>query len=317
MKILSLLLLTSIITLSCINQKIENKLEVSLVDSTQNALGEGAIWDGPNNRLFYIDIIGKKLFEFYPESDKKIIHEMPSMIGTVVIKNDNEVLVALEDGIYSYHLDSRKLDYVICPPENDSTQRFNDGKCDPAGRFWVGTMSLIGGKEKSNLFCLNNDGSISMKLDGVTISNGIVWSSDKKHMYYIDTPTRQVMEYKYDITSGDITEPRVAIQVPDSLGSPDGMAIDNQDNLWVCMWGGSAVCCFDRETGELIDKIEVPAKNVTSCAFSGKGLNELYITSARVGTSKNELSNFPYAGGLFKISLKNRGLEANRYFVNK
>lgn len=306
----------TILNLSCMNQKKYTASDIVIADSTLNSLGEGALWDAEGNRLFYVDILGKKLFEFYPSSGKKITHDMPSMIGTVVVKNEDEVLVALVDGVYTYNLKNRKLDFLACPPENDSSQRFNDGKCDPSGRFWVGTMSLAGGKENSHLFCLDNNGQFSVKLEGVTISNGIVWSSDKQYMYYIDTPTRKVMEYSYDDETGNLGASRVAVSVPDSLGSPDGMAIDANDNLWVCMWGGSAVCCFDRSSGQLLERIMVPAKNVTSCSFSGDNLNELFITTARVGTSEEELERYPNAGALFKFTLKYSGNGGNRYFAN-
>ena len=187
-------------------------------------------------------------------------------------------------------------------------QRFNDGKCDPAGRFWVGTMSLVGEKKTSHLFCYDRDGSVVTKLDGISTSNGIVWSKYHKFMYYIDTPTRKVMEYAYNKETGEISDPRIAVSVADSLGFPDGMAIDADDNLWVAMWGGSAVCCFDRKSGKLINKIEVPAKNVTSCAFGGPELTDLYITTARIGTSEEELEKFPDAGKLFKTVINTKGI---------
>ncbi len=316
MRIIIYALLSLTLCISCMNNENDSASEIMMADSTRYLLGEGALWDAPGKRLFFVDIIGKKLFEYYPESGTRIIHDMPSMPGTVVVENHNEVLVALEDGIYKYNLQSKEFNFLTCPPENDHTQRFNDGKCDPSGRFWVGTMSLVGGKENSNLFCLDNEGKIKVKLDSVTVSNGIVWSSDKKYMYYNDTPTRKVMEYPYDNSTGELGEARIAVIVPDSLGAPDGMAIDADDNLWVCMWGGSAVCCFDRNTGELLDRIMVPAKNVTSCAFSGDKLTDLYITTARIGTSEDDLKALPYAGCLFKITLKYRGIEPNRYFHN-
>lgn len=290
--------------------------EVAPVGETICQLGEGALWDGQHQRLFFIDIIGKKLFEYYPETGVQNEHAMPSMIGTVVCESKQTVLVALEDGIYRYDLEEKQLTFLACPPENDSTQRFNDGKCDPAGRFWVGTMSLKGGRKSSHLFCMDHDGEISVKLDGVTISNGIVWNSRKDRMYYIDTPTRKVMEYTYDDATGEIGQPRVAVEVPDSLGAPDGMAIDAKDRLWVCMWGGSAVCCFDPASGELVDRIVVPAKNVTSCAFSEKNLEQLYITTARVGTSEEELTRWPDAGKLFKVDLNYAGATTNCYLNN-
>lgn len=314
-KLMPLFLIISLLS-GCMGNKKEQIAIVEIADSTFNSLGEGALWDANTGRLFYIDIIGKNLFVLDPDSGNKETHELPSMPGTVVVSGDDEVLLALEDGIYRYTLSDRKLTFLVCPPQNDSTQRFNDGKCGPAGRFWVGTMSLQGDKERSHLFCMENDTLITMKLDGVTISNGIVWSSDGKHMYYIDTPTRKVMEFSFVQETGKIGKPRVAVSVHDSLGSPDGMAIDANDNLWVCMWGGSAVCCFDPETGELIDRVKVPAKNVTSCSFAGKNLKEMYVTTARVGTSEDELKLFPYAGSLFKVTLKYTGTAPNRYSVN-
>ena len=316
MKNFILLGILMIFNISCMNQKNEHGNDYVIADSTLSSLGEGALWDAEGNRLFYVDILGKKLYEFYPGSEELISHDMPSMIGTVVVKNQDEVLVALVDGVYTYNLKNRSLEFLACPPENDSTQRFNDGKCDPSGRFWVGTMSLVGGKEGSHLFCLDKEGNFTVKLEGITTSNGIVWSSDKKYMYYIDTPTRKVMEYSYDDSSGALGSSRIAVNVPDSLGFPDGMAIDANDHLWVCMWGGGSVCCFDRKTGQLIDRILVPAKNVTSCAFSGDKLNELYVTSARVGTSEEELQRYPNAGALFKFTLKYTGKAGNRYFTN-
>lgn len=288
------------------NEK-QTQANVSIADDTIHELGEGALWDAAHSRLFYVDIIGRKLSVLYPENRTIIRHDMPSMIGTVVCHTENEVLVALVDGIYKFNLETQDLTFLACPPENDSTQRFNDGKCDPAGRFWVGTMSLVGGRETSHLFCLDHDGTVVTKLDGISTSNGIVWSKDEKFMYYIDTPTRKIMEYAYDKESGEISKPRVAVTVADTLGYPDGMAIDADDNLWVAMWGGSAVCCFDRLSGKLINKIAIPAKNVTSCAFGGPELTDLYITTARIGTSEEELESFPDAGKLFKTTVNTAG----------
>ncbi|MCF8225952.1 MAG: SMP-30/gluconolactonase/LRE family protein [Bacteroidales bacterium] len=313
MKKLTLLALSVTLLLGCMNDSLNTTGTIEIADSTLCSLGEGAIWDADGNRLFYIDIIGKKLFEFDPVSGDKTAYEMPSMIGTVVVDDKDHVIVALEDGIYRYNLEKKNLEFLACPPENDSTQRFNDGKCDPAGRFWVGTMSLTGGKESSHLFSMDKENNVKVKLDGITISNGIVWTSDKKQMYYIDTPTKKVMEYSYENATGNISNPRIAVTVADSLGSPDGMAIDADDNIWVCMWGGSAVCKFDPQTGKLLKRIMVPAKNVTSCAFSGPDLRDLYITTARIGTGKEALEEFPNAGALFMISTKEKGAPTHVY----
>lgn len=309
MKTLALAAVTLCILSGC-SQSASPGNEISIADSTHYQLGEGALWDWKHNRLLYIDIIEKKLMVWYPEPDQLNTHEMPSMIGTVVAESKEEVRVALEDGIYRYNLETGDLTFLANPPENDSTQRFNDGKCDPAGRFWVGTISVVGNRKSSHLFRHDGGETVKVMLDSITISNGIVWSSDGKKMYYIDTPTRKVMEYRFNLAEGTISEPRVCVSVPDSLGAPDGMAIDSEDHLWVAMWGGSAVCRFDPENGTLKERIMVPAKNVTSCAFGGEDLRTLYITTARAGTGEEELQQFPDAGALFSIRTSIRGVKS-------
>jgi len=172
----------------------------------------------------------------------------------------------------------------------------------------------VGAKQAGALYRFDPDTSIHKMVDGVGTSNGIVWSADKTKMYYIDTPTRQVMGYDYDNETGAISHPKVAVEIPEGAGYPDGMTIDEEDNLWVALWGGSAVVCFNPENGELVRKIEVPAKNVTSCAFGGNDLGTLYITTARESTSDEDLQKFPHAGGVFKIRPGVKGVKA--FFFN-
>jgi len=233
------------------------------------------------------------------------------MIGTVVPAESGKVMVALQNGIYSYAPDSGAKKLIVDPEADKPDNRFNDGKCDPAGRFWVGTMSLVGAKNAGALYRLDADSTIHKMIDGVGISNGIVWLADKTKMYYIDTPTRKVMGYDYDNETGDISNPKVAVEIPDGIGYPDGMTIDKKDNLWVALWGGSAVACFNPENGELLRKIEVPAKNVTSCTFGGDDLGTLYITTARESTSDEDLERFPHAGGVFKVRPGVKGVKAH------
>lgn len=138
-------------------------------------------------------------------------------------------------------------------------------------------------------------------IDDVTISNGIVWSQDKTRMYYIDTPTQKVMAYDYDNETGKISNPEVAVNIPDGLGYPDGSTMDSEGMLWIAMWGGQAVTRWNPETGKLLERITIPALNVTSCAFGGRNLETLFITTARAGMSEEQISRFPESGGLFKI----------------
>jgi sugar lactone lactonase YvrE len=157
---------------------------------------------------------------------------------------------------------------------------------------------------------MDHDKTITEILDSISISNGIVWSADKKTMYYNDTPTRVVQAFDYDDATGEISNGRVAIKIPDGTGSPDGMAIDEEGMLWVALWGGNCVARFDPSTGKLIGKIDVPAPNVTSCAFGGPDLRTLYITTARLGMNNERLKEYPLSGNVFSMKTDVRGVRA-------
>jgi sugar lactone lactonase YvrE len=135
-------------------------------------------------------------------------------------------------------------------------------------------------------------------------------------MYFIDTPTSSVQAFEYDDTTGGISNREVVIKIPPEEGYPDGMSIDANDNLWIALWGGKAVAQCDPETGKILQKVYVPAPNVSSCAFGGKDLKTLYITTAREGLSKEQLKKYPLSGGLFAIELPTKGVPAN-FFKGK
>ncbi len=288
--------------------------KVELVIDSKSELGEGAIWNYKTRELIWVNINGKILNFYNPTINNNKEMFTGQMIGTVVPSESGNMLVALKNGIYILDPETGAKNFIIDPEKDIPDNRFNDGKCDPAGRFWAGTMSMIGQKEAGALYRLDPDSTIHKMIDNVTTSNGIVWSLEKDKMYYIDTPTRKVMVYDYNNATGEISNPEIAVQVPADFGAPDGMTIDADGNLWIALWGGSAVGCWNPESGELLRTIEVPAKNVTSCAFGDKDMKTLYITTARQGTSKEELNNYPNSGGVFKIRPGVKGIKA--YFFN-
>jgi sugar lactone lactonase YvrE len=274
-------------------------------------LGEGALWNPFNNTLLWIDIEGKKLHVFDPKSKLNQSIELNQRIGTVVPINETEVLVALKDGIYQLNTQTEALKKMADPEPDRTDNRFNDGKCDPNGRFWVGTMSMNGLDNQGALYCVYPDFSVEKKIDSVSISNGIVWSLDKTKMYYIDTPTRKVVEYQYDNATGAISAPRDAIVIPDSLGFPDGSTLDVEGMLWIAMWNGHSLTRWNPQTGELLQRLEVPALNVTSCAFGGENLDVLYITTAFLGMDEDQQAQYPLAGQLFAVKPGVKGVSAN------
>lgn len=270
-----------------------------LILDSKSFLGEGPIWDAESGKLWWINIFAGELSCFNPTSGENKTYQMGQQIGTVVLQKSGGVAVALENGFYSFDPETEKLT-PICDPESDQSEnRFNDGKCDPAGRFWAGTMQKIEEEATGSLYCLEGDGTCHKRETNISISNGIVWSTDASTMYYIDSPTRRIDRFQYDRETGDISDRQTAFELPEGMGYPDGMSIDADDNLWVALWAGWGVAKFNPQTGELLEKLDLPVANVTACAFGGDDLSELFITTAQKGNSDEELANQPLAGSLF------------------
>src|SRR5690606_22089466 len=187
------------------------------------------------------------------------------MVGTVVPAESGNMVLALEDGFYSFDPQTGTRQLIVKPYQEVKANRFNDGKCDPAGRFWAGTMSKAGKQHAGALYRLDPDGNAHKMIDKVSVSNGITLSLDHTNMYYIDTSTQKVNAWDYQLDAGVISNSRTALDVPAEMGAPDGMTIDADGNLWIALWNGSAVGCWNPETGKLLKTIAVPARNVTSC----------------------------------------------------
>lgn len=276
----------------------------------QSVLGEGSIWHPTEKLLYRIDIDNGFLFTLEPKSGKETMYELGQKVGTVVPIDTGGVMVALKDGIYSYNMKNRQLKLLVSPEKEKAENRFNDGKCDPAGRFWVGSM---GPQYQASLYKIEANGTCLKMLDSVSTSNGIVWTADKKTMYYIDTNTGAVRAFDYDNNSGNISNPRIVIKFPQGVGYPDGMSIDSEGMLWIAHWGGYCVGRWNPANGKMIAKVDVPAPNVTSCAFGGKNLDILYITTASTGMSEQDLKKYPDSGKLFAANPGVKGVKANLF----
>jgi sugar lactone lactonase YvrE len=260
--------------------------------------------------LWWVDITAGLVHRFDPETGDNRTQEIGQMVGTVVVRQNGGLLVALEQGIATLDFDSGALEMVSQPEADKPNNRFNDGKCDPAGRLWAGTMSMQGEKNAGTLYCYEGSGEIRPMVRDVSTSNGIIWSLDEKTLYYIDTPTREVWAYDFDPSSGDIANRRTVVTVDPEFGFPDGMTIDAEDMLWVAHWGGWAVHRWDPLSGRRIDTIKVAAECVTSCAFGGDDLKTLYITTAGGGGDKRDQ---PEAGHLFAWASPVAGVPSTRF----
>jgi len=279
----------------------------------RSTLGEGPCWDRQSGCLYWVDILERNVHVHYPATGQSASIAVGSYVGAAVPRASGGLVLALQDGFYTYDFTSGAVTALAIPEQEHPGNRFNDGKCDPKGRFWAGTMSLRDEPGQGALYCLDIDGRVRQVLPGVTCSNGIAWSSDGGTLYYIDTPTRRVAAYPFDMNSGELGVPRTVAVIPADEGYPDGMAIDSDGMLWVAQWDGFCVSRWDPNTGERLLKVKVPAARVTSCVFGGERLDELYITTARCGLSEDELKRQPHAGGIFRFQSDVTGAPSYAY----
>lgn len=275
----------------------------NIVIDAKAKLGEGPSWDQRFQRLFWVDIEGFQLHIYDPSTCTDHTIEVGEHIGAVVPYLKNKVIVALISGLYCLDIETGAKVLIYDPEKGKLGNRFNDGKCDPTGRFLAGTMSLNGEHAQGALYSLSTKGNVSLLVDKASISNGLAWSADHRTMYYIDTPTLEVVSFDYDVAQGTIRNKQLVARLDESEGYPDGMTIDAEGMLWVARWGGKRVSRIHPAHGEVIAEVSLPVNCVTSCAFGGEHLDELYITTAQ----DNDSADQPLAGGLFMVKTGVRG----------
>lgn len=276
----------------------------------QNELGEGPVWDDRLQELLWVDVEGRRLQRYRPSDGRKMQYQMEQKISAVVPSEDGTWLMALADGFYRFDLETGSTTLIAYTEEETATNRLNDGKCDPAGRFWAGTMSSWENRN-GHLYVLE-DGKLTKRLSEIGCSNGLAWTAEGTVMYYIDTFENFVYAFDYDAATGQIANKRIVITFPEGEGSPDGMSIDSEGMLWIGHWGGWQIGRWNPLTGDKLATIPIPVRNVTSCAFGGENLDELYITTARIGNDEQQLSQQPLAGALFRVKLDVAGLPVRR-----
>jgi sugar lactone lactonase YvrE len=271
-------------------------------------LGEGPCWDAAGERLYWVDIHAGVLHTFHPLNKTDTQIGLGEPVGCVAPCQSGDLIVALRSGFATLNPSNQKLTRLVNPEPHFLCNRFNDGKCDPAGHFLAGTMDDNEREASGALYRYSQNGTLKTLLTGLRISNGLTWSPDQKTFYHIDTPSRQVTTFDYDLATGDIANARAAVTIPPELGWPDGMTSDTEGMLWVAMWGGAKITRWNPNNGQLMETIPVPVLNITSCVFGGKTLTDLYITSARKGMSVEQLAKYPLSGDLFLVKTNIQGL---------
>lgn len=271
-------------------------------------LGEGTMWDANKQLLYWVDIYNHRVHQFNPETGTDNTFEVGAEVGCVGLAGIDRLILGLRDQLAYLDLKTGEVTTLIALEADNPKSRLNDGKCDPAGRFWVGSISEED-KSVANLYRYDPDGSFHVMETGLTNSNGIGWSPDQRLFYHTDTPTQRIYVYDYDLDTGSIQNRRVHIDLSGESFFPDGLAIDAEGYIWSAMWNGWCVIRFD-PTGKEVLRIPVPVPCPTCCAFGGANLTDLYITTASVGLSQPEIQKAFYSGDVFCLKTNVVGLSS-------
>lgn len=262
-------------------------------------LGEGPVWDAKTHSICWVDILKGDIHEFNTETGLHKTTHVQQMIGAIALCTDGNFLAALKGGFGFFNRENSKITLFSNPESHLPDNRFNDGKCDPEGRFWIGSMAIDETPAAGSLYMLDINHNVVRKIESTTISNGLAWSPDHQTFYYIDTPTLTIAAYDFSIKDGQITNKRTAFHLDKKDGYPDGMTIDTEGMLWIAHWNGWQITRWDPLKGKKLFALALPVAHVTSCTFGGPHLQDLYITTAKKGLSPNELKQQPLAGNLF------------------
>jgi sugar lactone lactonase YvrE len=268
------------------------------VDGYQALLGEGPLWRA--GQMLWLDIEARALIA--KRSDQaQVIRDFGFRVTAIASRIAGGFVLASEKGVFVTDSIDGPLTLVADPESSEPRTRFNDGKCDAGGRFWAGTMGFNGEPGLGSLYRIHADGACVRVLFPTTISNGMGWSPDGGTFYFIDSMTGSVAAFDYNGDSGTLGSKRTVVTIPAVEGIPDGLAVDSTGCLWIALWDGSRVACYDPATGAKCDEICIPVSRVTSCSFGGDHLDELYITTARFGLDAEALWRQPLAGSLFRV----------------
>lgn len=271
--------------------------------TSQCFLGEGPLWHSSRGSFFWVDIEKGNLYEYHLANDISRTRHFPHRLTVVLEGKDGKLILGLDRRLARFDLETEELEW-LCGVEDDlPLHRFNDGKVDPKGRIWIGTLSTKFTDGAGSLYRIDADLQPKKVLSELTISNGMAWSADAKTFYFIDTPTRQICEYSFDVETGEIEFRRVAVEMSKEIGFPDGMCIDREGMLWVGNYGGSGVYRWNPVSGELLEKVELPVPHVTSCCFGGENLDHLLITTAQENLSEDDLKKYPQSGNAFVVKV--------------
>lgn len=292
--------------------------DISVLYPAQCILGESPLWHEKRKSYIWVDIEEKRLYELHSITKRFKQWQFDKRVSVALENEDSGVVLGMQGGIAGFNFKKGRTKWLVDIEPGLKDNRCNDGACDYMGRVWIGTMDTACKEGAGSLFYLNTRLQIKKKISGITIPNGIAWSANNEIMYFVDTTARVIKSFAFDSISGEISDERIAINIPPGIGMPDGMAMDEEGMLWIAMYGGSCISRWDPLAGELIQTIPLPVPHITNCCFAGEGLDQLLITTARENLSKEELKKYPQSGDVFIIKkMAVKGVKLHKAFYDQ
>jgi sugar lactone lactonase YvrE len=275
----------------------ESDVSVETVFDGRALIAECPLWDPALGLLWWVDIPRGQVHRLDPKTGEDRVLELGDDVGAVVPRGCGGVIAARRSGFSSIDVDGA-VETVVDVDLGDARLRFNDARCDPRGRLWVGTVRDDFAPGVARLYCLTGDGHIERRLDGVTISNGLDWSLDGQTLYYADSGPGTVDAFEYDLEHGVLGNRRPFARIEPEDGFPDGLCVDAEGFVWIAVYGSWAVRRYSPD-GRLDQVIEFPARDLTSVGFGGEALDVMFVTSASERVEVGQWADQPQAGGIF------------------
>lgn len=276
-------------------------------------LGECPRWDEQRQLLCWVDITAPAFHTFDPETQIHKIYPTHEHIGCFAFHESGAIIAGMRSGIWLLDAHAQPIRKLIDNPENQSISRFNDGRADCAGNFWLGTVDEDKQHSAAKLYKFDGQ-TLTMWKSSLLTSNGLAFSPDNRYLYHSDTPRFTVYRHRFDAETATIDEGDVYLSMPRDIygaGRPDGAAVDSEGYYWSALFEGNAVIRVSPE-GKIVETLTIPAKCPTMCAFGGKDLDTLYVTSATVGRSPEELEDYPLSGAVFALKVGVTGQQEYR-----
>jgi sugar lactone lactonase YvrE len=290
-------------------------MTVHLAQDARATIGEGPVWDERSGRLHWVDIPAGLIHRFSPADGSDAVLAVGQPVGSLGLGSHDGLVLSTSDGFGLMSPGSEQIERLIEVEQHLPSNRMNDGRCDPAGRFWAGTMAWEHTPGAGALYRLEQLGpslTVTRVLGGLTVANGIDWSLDGRLMYYIDSPTQRVDVFDFDLDTGTISNRRSFAEIPAAEGLPDGMMVDADGYVWVALFGAGKLRRY-APTARIDREILLPVTLVTSAAFGGADLADLFITTAKHRLTPTERDRQAHAGSLFVCRPGPTGRPASRF----